>query len=181
MKMVEDLTYTSVKQVSGGEEAVMIEVTLGSQSFDAWHESKKKCRLNLAIIPFNRKVYGLCNNPVRIRGYVDAQIQIGNRSSFTERIQVLDRNEQTLTPWHRHCIWTVQCTGNFPENNGSCMGRSAEMPKLCWRYLQLFSNPPGIFGNLESVFQRVDKTGISSARTNANWSTNLSNFGAHNF
>ena len=58
---------------------MIIEVTSGSHRVEAMLDTGARPsvmdtdtahRLNLPIIPANRKVYGLCNNPVRVRGYV---------------------------------------------------------------------------------------------------------------
>ena len=42
------------------------------------------------------KVYGLCNSPVRVLGYVDALIQVGDETPVMQRLHVLDNNERTL-------------------------------------------------------------------------------------
>ena len=53
-------------------------------------------RLGLPIIPAVRRVYSLCNNSVRVNGYVEAMVQVGGRSPVMERIEVLDSDEPTL-------------------------------------------------------------------------------------
>ena len=90
---------------SSGEEAVMIEINIGEHRVDAILDTgaapsvidrDTARRLDLSIIPEARRVYGLCNNPVRVVGYVDAPIRIGAGVTVKERIQVLDSNESTL-------------------------------------------------------------------------------------
>ena len=96
-----------VYQVSTGEESVTIRVGIGSQDVAAMLDTGAKPsvmdidtagQLQLAgsIVPSTSKVYGLCDNPVRVRGYVDAHIRIGNYESVVERIQVIDSKEPLL-------------------------------------------------------------------------------------
>ena len=83
----------------------MIEINIGEHRVDAILDTgaapsvidrDTARRLDLSIIPEARRVYGLCNNPVRVVGYVDAPIRIGAGVTVKERIQVLDSNESTL-------------------------------------------------------------------------------------
>ena len=53
-------------------------------------------RLDLRVVPDAYKVYGLCNNPVRVMGYVEVPIRVGDMEPLTERIEVLDSGEPTL-------------------------------------------------------------------------------------
>ena len=42
------------------------------------------------------RVYGLCNNPMNVAGYLDVAIQIGTLEPVNDRVQVLDSTEPTL-------------------------------------------------------------------------------------
>ena len=89
----------------GDEDAVTIEVYIGPHKVEAILDTGARPsvidintahRLGLPIIPAVRRVYGLCNNPVRVNGYVEAMVQVGGRSPVMERIEVLDSDEPTL-------------------------------------------------------------------------------------
>ena len=89
----------------GDEEAVTVEVYIGPHKVEAMLDTGARPsvidintarRLDLPIIPAARRVYGLCNNPVRVSGYVDAMVQVGGMSPVMERVEVLDSDEPTL-------------------------------------------------------------------------------------
>ena len=91
--------------VAGTEEAVMIEVSIGPDKVGAMLDTGARpsvmdistaCRLDLPITQATQIVYGLCNNPVKVMGYTDAPIGIGERDPLVERIQVLESEEPIL-------------------------------------------------------------------------------------
>ena len=42
------------------------------------------------------KVFGLCNSPVRVLGYIKAEIEVGSCKPLVQRLQVLDSEEPTV-------------------------------------------------------------------------------------
>ena len=90
---------------SGDEEAVTIEVYIGPHKVEAMLDTGARHSvidsdtgrgLGLPVFPAAHKVYGLCNNPVRVNGYIDAPIKGNDREPVIERIEVLDSNEPTI-------------------------------------------------------------------------------------
>ena len=49
-----------------------------------------------SLVKIPTEVYGLCNNPVPVIGYVDALIGFAEREATPQRIQILDSEEPTL-------------------------------------------------------------------------------------
>ena len=56
----------------------------------------RELKLEHKLMPSRGQVFGVCNIPVRVRGYVDAPIKITNESSKVSRIQVLEGHGQAL-------------------------------------------------------------------------------------
>ena len=94
-------------QVSEKEEAVTVEVSISGRKIAAVLDTGARLsvmdvgtlrRLGLedemVVVP--GRVYGLCNNPVRVRGYLEVAIQVGTNDALVERVQVLDSTDPTL-------------------------------------------------------------------------------------
>ena len=56
-------------------------------------ERLKLCRM---IEHKSSKVYGLGNSPVRVLGYLLAEIKVGSRKPHLQKLQVLDSEEPTI-------------------------------------------------------------------------------------
>ena len=56
----------------------------------------RELKLEHKLMPSRGQVFGVCNIPVRVIGYVDAPIKITNESSKVSRIQVLEGHGQAL-------------------------------------------------------------------------------------
>ena len=97
----------NVYQVSNHEEAVTVEVKIGTHKVAAVLDTgarpsvidigtARRLELMDRLVAAPSRVYGLCNNPVKISGYLDVAIQVGMLEPVIERVQVLDSTEATL-------------------------------------------------------------------------------------
>ena len=97
----------NVYQVSAHEEAVTVEVKIGFHRVATMLNTGAKpsvidlgtlrqLELEENLVPAKSNVYDLCNNPVKVNGYVGVTIQIGKLEPVVERMQVLDSEEATL-------------------------------------------------------------------------------------
>ena len=73
-------------------------------------ESNTARRLDLPIIPTVSQVCGLCNNAVKVSGYVEAMVQVCGRSLVMERIEVLVSEVATLLLGRKFIEQLVQVT-----------------------------------------------------------------------
>ena len=82
------------------EDAFVIQVRMGKRTVSALiHNGTKPSvidpqmlqdlELETEIVSAPRKLYGLINTPVKVLGYVDADVQIGKRPSLIQHLQVL--------------------------------------------------------------------------------------------
>ena len=96
-----------VYQVTMGESAVTVQVNIGGKRLAAMLDTgaspcvmdcdtAKRTRLLERMVPSRTDVYGLCNNPVPVLGYVDAEIFLERGESTVQRIQILQTEEPTL-------------------------------------------------------------------------------------
>ena len=96
-----------VYQVTMGESAVTIQVKIGGRRLAAMFDTgaspcvmdsdtARKTRLFERMIPARTDVYGLCNNPVPVLGYADAEIFLERGEPAVQRIQILQTEEPTL-------------------------------------------------------------------------------------
>ena len=56
----------------------------------------KKTKFFESMVPVPSDVYGLCNNPVPVLGYAEAEIHMEKGEPTLQRIQILDSDEPTL-------------------------------------------------------------------------------------
>ena len=93
--------------VGPGEDAVTIQVRVGHEEVCAMLDTGARpsvIDLNTAqnlgidgdIIKVPSKVYGLCDSPVDVIGYVDAEICVGTRPPIVQRLQVLTSDNPVL-------------------------------------------------------------------------------------
>ena len=96
-----------VLPVNTYEETVTLQVKLGSKEIIAMLDTVAKpslidrnalSELNLQgqLVRAPNEVYGLCNSPVRVLGYVDVKIQVGVEKPVIQRLCVLDSEERTV-------------------------------------------------------------------------------------
>ena len=52
--------------------------------------------LDRLVINDPGRVFGLCDNPIKVLGYIDVEIRVGTHQSVRERLQVLGFNSPTL-------------------------------------------------------------------------------------
>ena len=97
----------NIYQVSNHEEAVTVEVKIGTHAVEAVLDTGarpsvidigtvRQLELEDRLVVAPSRVYGLCNNPVKVCGYLDVAIQIGALKPVIDRVQVLDSTEATL-------------------------------------------------------------------------------------
>ena len=97
----------NIYQVSNYEEAVTVEVKIGYHTVDAVLDTGAKpsvidigtvrqLELEDRLVAAPSRVYGLCNNPVKVCGYLGIAIQIEALKPVIDRVQVLDSTEATL-------------------------------------------------------------------------------------
>ena len=59
-------------------------------------KTAQRLGLERDMVPAVGKVFGLCNTPVKVCGYVETKINFGDGNPISERVQVLDSNQPTL-------------------------------------------------------------------------------------
>ena len=93
--------------VGTGEDAVVIQVQIGKRTVSALiNTGAKPCvmdrktlinlQLGAMMVDAANQVYGLCNVPVKVLGYIDTEIQLGDRPPLVQRIQILDSEDPTI-------------------------------------------------------------------------------------
>ena len=97
----------NIYQVADQEEAVTVEVKIGQHKIAAMLDTGarpsvidigtvRQLGLEERLVRAACQVYGLCNNPVMVCGYIDVSIEVGTFEPVLERMQVLDSAEPTL-------------------------------------------------------------------------------------
>ena len=90
-----------------GESAVTVQANIGGKQLASMldtgasfclmdSDNAKRTRLFERMVPARTDVYGLCNNPLPILGYVDAEIFQERGEPTVQRIQILQTEEPTL-------------------------------------------------------------------------------------
>ena len=102
----------NVLVVGIGEDAVVIQVQIGKRTVSALIDTgAKPCvmdrktlrnlQLGAMMVDAPNQVYCLCNVPVKVLGYIDTEIQLGDRPPLVQRIQILDSEDPTIS-WDVH-------------------------------------------------------------------------------
>ena len=97
----------SVLVVGPGEGACSIQVRVGDHTLLAMldtgarpsvidRETLQNLRLERRIREGSSKVFGLCDAPVDVIGYVDVEVCVGTRAPVTQRLQVLNSDNQVF-------------------------------------------------------------------------------------
>ena len=97
-----------------GEDAVTIQIELEGHCVSAmldtvarpnvmYYNTLQEINLNQNMIDHPGQVFGLCDSPIKVLGYLDAETRVGKHAPVRQRLKVLDYDNSTLILVG--CLW----------------------------------------------------------------------------